>query len=138
MGQVARWELANRGCSVITSCLYCSIGDRLMTMLFGMWLEVWEVRMQGSDSTSEGPCCPKYMAIHILMRMNMYHLCRWRVQSEPPGVEQKGMTDLDDMNLTRMNNTILFTSLCRLEAQHPQLRTWLRPHLQRTRIPPLQ
>ena len=35
-----------------------------------------------------------------------------------PGVERKGMTDLDDMNLMRMNNTILFFSSCLLEAHH--------------------
>ena len=55
----------------MASCLYCSVGDKLMTMLLnGMWLEIWEVRMQGSDSISEGPCCPIYMAIRTLMRMN--------------------------------------------------------------------
>ena len=30
----------------------------------------------------------------------------------------EGMTDLDDMNLVRMNNTILFTPACFLEAHH--------------------
>ena len=119
MGQVARWGLANRGCSMTTNCLYFSIGDKLMTkLLIGLWLEIWEVRMQGSDSISERPCCPIYMVIRILMRMNKYHLCRWRVQSELPGVVRKGMTVLDDMNLKRMNNTILFSSPCPLEAHH--------------------
>ena len=42
MGEVARWRLANRGHSVITSYLYCRAGDKLMTMLLiGMWLEIW-------------------------------------------------------------------------------------------------
>ena len=53
-----------------------------------------------------------------VLRMGEYHLWRWRVQSEPLGVEQKGMTDLDDMNFMRMNNTILFLSPCPLEAHH--------------------
>ena len=61
----------------MASCLYCSLGDKLVTMLLiGMWLEIWGVRMQGLDSISEGTCCPKYMAIRTLMRLNKYRL--WR------------------------------------------------------------
>ena len=42
MGQVPQWGLANGGCSVITSCLYCSVGNKVMTMLLiGMWFGNW-------------------------------------------------------------------------------------------------
>ena len=111
---------------MITSCLYCSVGDKLMTMLLiGVWLENWESTEAGSDSISEGPCRLKYMTICILMRVNEYHLRWWRVQSEPLGVERKGMTDLDEMNLVSVNNTILFPCPGPLEAHHIpwQLRT---------------
>ena len=73
MGQVIRWGLANRGRPVITSCLYCSISNNLMTML--LIIDNWPVALKlgkyGRRGRWAGPCRLQYMIMYE------YRLWRW-------------------------------------------------------------